>query len=307
VSFRVLAVALAAALLIACRIERPDPASQAAAILHKHPSDFLDQLASLDALAAREADALETAAGTARAVRRPGLLAESLYAYSKRLRPALAALSADSGKPGYDSARIAVLNAFVFDTLGIVPVTDSATLGESVPSLVIERRRGACVGLVLLYLALGRSLDMPLVPVFLPGHIFVRLENPAAGPRSIETLRGGIARSDSFYRETFSLAKRPWYRMGSAKPEQALAALVFNLGNVHLASGNRTAAKEEFRLVEEALPGFPEALGSQGACAMLDGDSGLARDRFRAALAGDSLSGPAQRNLASLDAALPKP
>jgi regulator of sirC expression with transglutaminase-like and TPR domain len=152
-------------------------------------------------------------------------------------------------------------------------------------------------------LALGRSLDLPLVPVFLPGHIFVRLENPATGPRSIETLRGGIARSDSFYRETFSLAKRPWYRLESTKPEQALAALVFNLGNAHLAAGNRTAAEEEFRLVEEALPGFPEALGSRGACAMLDGESGLAREKFRAALAGDSLSEPAQRNLAALDRA----
>jgi hypothetical protein len=292
--------ALAAAFLPACRLEPPDPASQAAAILHKHPSDFLDQLASLDALAAREAKALEP--GSAPPSSRPSLLAESLYSYAKRLRPALSALAADSGKPGYDSARIALLNAFVFDSLGIVPVLDSATLGESVPSLMLESRKGACVGLVLLYLALGRSLDLPLVPVFLPGHIFVRLENPTGGSRSIETLRGGIARSDSFYREAFSLAKRPWYRMESATPGQALAALVFNLGNVHLSAGNRTAAKEEFRLVEEALPGFPEALGSQGARAMMDGEADLAREKFRAALAGDSLSSPALRNLAALDA-----
>src|SRR4051812_42902443 len=57
-----LALAGIAFSLSACRLEKPDPASQAAAILHKHPSDFQDQLVALDALAAREAAELETGA-----------------------------------------------------------------------------------------------------------------------------------------------------------------------------------------------------------------------------------------------------
>ena len=306
--WRLLRAVLPAALVFAaCSLEPPDPASQAAAILHKHPSDFLNQLVSLDALAAREALALEPGESI-----RSGL-AESLYAYTLRLRPALAAVAfADSAAA--DSARIAVLNAFVFDSLGIAPILDSAPLSASVPSLVLSRRKGSCVGLVLLYLALGHSLDLPLVPVFLPGHIAVRY-SPGSGryslgggavpgvrpARNIETLRRGIPRSDSFYRETFSLSKRPWYSLSDARPNQALAALVFNLGNAHRAAGRLDAAREEYRLVEEALPGFPEALRNLGVCLLAGGEKALAREKFLAALMGDSLTEQAYRNLLTLD------
>ncbi len=294
-----IAALAAAALLTGCRLERPDPASQAAAILNKHPSDFPDQLASLDALALREMKFLrsDSAAGkdAAAGVAFPdrSVLAESLYRYSQRLRPALASLTADS-------SRIALLNAFLFDTLAIVPDTVGDDLAASIPTLILQRRRGACVGLTLMYLALGRSLDLPMVPVFLPGHVFVRYLSPRGSPRNIETLRGGIARSDSFYRETFALRKRPWYSLADARPEQALAALVFNLGNAHRAAGDLAAAKAEFGLAENAVPGFPEALGSLGACLLWEGEKAQAREKFLAALKGDSLSQPALINLAVL-------
>jgi regulator of sirC expression with transglutaminase-like and TPR domain len=294
----------AAALILAfgpaaCRLEPPDPASQAAAILHKHPSDFLDQLASLDALAVREVNALGSSAGGGSGEDVRPLLAESLYAYAQRLRPTLAAIP-EAGATS-DSSHIAVLNAFLFDTLRIRPLLDSAPLASSVPSLILARRQGSCVGLVLLYLALGKSLDIPLAPVFLPGHMAVRHVPPGRPARNIETLRGGIARTDSFYREAFSLGKRPWYSLKEAAPEKALAALVFNLGNARRASGDVKSAAEEYRLAEEALPGFPEALGNQGVCFMTDGDKAKAREKFVAALAGDSLAAPALRNLDLLD------
>lgn len=284
-------------------MEPPDPASQAAAILHKHPSDFLDQLASLDALGVREVEILsgksgEPQAGSTAPVR--PLLAESLYAYTLRLRPLMAS-AARPDSAAADSARIAILNAFVFDSLRIVPAPDSAPLAASVPSLVLSRREGSCVGLVLIYLALGRSLGIPLVPVFLPGHIAVRHAPAGRPPRNIETLRKGIARSDSFYRGTFSLGKRPWYSLRDGEPSQALAALVFNLGNARREAGDCKAALEEFRLAEQAIPGFPEAIGSQGVCLMRDADPEPAKERFRTALAGDSLAAPARRNLRLLE------
>jgi regulator of sirC expression with transglutaminase-like and TPR domain len=303
--FAAVAATLAmAASLAACRLEPPDPASEAAAILNKRPSDFIDQLASLDALGAREAALLSAPAGAKAPAFRP-MLAESLYHYAQRLRPALAAITAADAAA--DSARIAVLTAFVFDTLGITPVIDRAPLSASVPSLVLSRKEGSCVGLVLLYLALGRSAGIPLAPVFLPGHIMVRHVPEGRAPRNIETLRRGIPRSDSFYRETFSLGKRPWYSLREAAPEQALAALLFNLGNARREAGDPKIAAEEYRLAEAALPGFPEALGNQGVCLMMDGEKIRAREKFLAALAGDSLSEAALANLKTLqgDASIP--
>lgn len=286
------AISLAAFALPACRIEKPDPASQAAAILHKHPSDFQDQLASLDALAAREASELDPPASPSP---RP-ILAESLYAYRTRLKPAMDAAASDR-------ERLERLHAFFFDSLGIIALDADTALASSVPSLALARRRGSCVALCLLYLALGRSLDLPLAPIFLPGHVALRFRPKEGDPVNIETLRRGIARTDAFYRETFSLGKRPWYSLEDAPPEGALAALLFNMANARRARGDRAAAAEEYRLVAEVLPGFPEALGNQGVCA-LGGDREAAARLFRAAYAGDSLS-PARANLAALGESVP--
>jgi regulator of sirC expression with transglutaminase-like and TPR domain len=278
--------------LSACRLEPPDPASQAAAILRKHPSDFQDQLASLDALAAREVAELEPAAVPAS---RP-ILAESLYAYRLRLKPGLDAAASDR-------ERLDRLHAFFFDSLGLAAVDSDTSLASSVPSLALAQRRGSCVALCLLYLALGRSLDLPLVPIFLPGHVALRFRPREGQPVNIETLRRGIARTDSFYRETFSLGKRPWYSLADGRPEQALAALLFNMANARRTRGDLASAAEEYSLVAEVLPAFPEALGNQGVCA-LGRDRQAAADLFRAAYAGDSLS-PARANLAGLGVSVP--
>lgn len=274
-------------------LERPDPASQAAAILNKRPSGFLDKLTALDALAASEAETAQ--ASTEAGAAMPGgdrnrpTLAESLYAYSTRLRPALEAAPTDS-------AKVEALNTFLFDSLGIVPLLDDSTLAASIPSRVLANRRGGCVGLVLLYLALGQSLDLPLFPVFLPGHVIIRHRSGSL-VRNVETLRRGLARTDSFYRESFSLGKRPWYSLADARPEQALGALVFNLGNFHRSRGNRAASQWEYRLAEESLPGFPEALGNLGAGFLAAGDLDQAGEKLAASLAGDSIADPAWRNL----------
>jgi Transglutaminase-like superfamily len=276
----------------ACRLEKPDPASQAAAILRKHPADFQDQLASLDALAAREAAELEPMAAPAI---RP-ILAESLYAYRTRLKPRMDAA-------GSDRERLEGLHAFLFDSLGIVPLDSDTSLAASVPSLALAHRRGSCVALCLLYLALGRSLDLPLVPIFLPGHVALRFRPREGDAVNVETLRRGIARTDSFYRETFALGKRPWYSLADGRPEQALAALLFNMANARRKGGDPTGAAEEYRLVAEIMPGFPEALGNQGVCA-LGRDREAAARLFREAYAGDSLS-PARANLAAMGESVP--
>jgi regulator of sirC expression with transglutaminase-like and TPR domain len=216
-------------------------------------------------------------------------LAESLHHQALRLEPVLTSASGDS-------ERIVILTAFISDSLGLAPLTDDTTLASSLPSRVLADRKGGCLGLVLLYLALAERLDLPLVPIFLPGHIALRWRGDSLD-RNIETLRGGIARSDSFYRENFFLARRPWYSLADGNPDQALAALVFNLANLHQAQDKVAAAKEEYKLVLDRLPGFPEALGNLGAVLLKLGEMEPARQYLIAALAGDSLGGPARENL----------
>jgi len=68
---------------------------------------------------------------------------------------------------------------------------------------VIDQRRGTCVSLPVLYMALGYRLGYPIRAVTVPGHIFCRWENPATGERfNLEAAgAGGLADyADDYYR-----------------------------------------------------------------------------------------------------------
>ena len=263
--------------LSGCKLERPDPASAAAAILHKHPADFLAALTALDALASTEVGLP------------PVPWVNELYRQSAQLKPLLKSVGSDSEKVG-------ILNAWIFDTLSMAPSSDSTSLSGSLPSRVLTNHKGSCLGLTLLYLAFGQTLGLPLYPVFLPGHIFVRFHS-ASYTCNIETLRHGLARSDAFYRQEFFLNQRPWYTLMDAEPKQGLAALVFNLGNTHRARGDMQYALMEYQLTEEAIPGFPEALSNQGAVLLLLGSLKEAKIKLSEAVKGDSVNNPASINL----------
>lgn len=60
--------------------------------------------------------------------------------------------------------------------------------------IVLLERAGNCVGRTSLYVALGERLDLPLVAVSQPGHVFLRWDDPEA-PFDIELLELGRIRT----------------------------------------------------------------------------------------------------------------
>ncbi len=64
-------------------------------------------------------------------------------------------------------------------------------------SSVMEKRKGVCLGVSILYLSLAQRLDIPLKIVTPPGHIFVRYQ--AEEERNIETTARGIHISSENY------------------------------------------------------------------------------------------------------------
>ena len=57
---------------------------------------------------------------------------------------------------------------------------------------IIDQRRGTCISLPLLYIAIGQRLGYPIRAVALPGHTFCRWDDPEAGERlNIEAANGG--------------------------------------------------------------------------------------------------------------------
>jgi Tfp pilus assembly protein PilF len=79
--------------------------------------------------------------------------------------------------------------------------------------------------------------------------------------------------------------------------------MLFNMANARRARAEWALASGEYRLVAEALPGFPEAIGNRGLCSLRMGDRDAAERDFREAYGADSLS-PARSNLEAMGLSL---
>ncbi len=163
------------------------------------------------------------------------------------------------------------INHVVFGELGFQREIDSNATRFFRLSSVIHDRRGSCLGLGSLYLAIGERIGVALDGILLPGHFFVRTRGP--GQHNVELLRRGESMSDDWYREKYG----PWPGEGSAyfRPLSSteLAAIHwYNRGNDLRSTGHMAAAQAAFAHAVRAFPDFAEALASLGAVQQLRGD-----------------------------------
>ena len=162
------------------------------------------------------------------------------------------------------------INAVVFGELGFEREIDSAATRFFQVSSVISERRGNCLGLAALYLAIGERTGMPLDGVLLPGHFFVRTRG--RGHHNVELLRRGEAMPDDWYQKKYG----PWPEAGSAyfRPvtvTELVAIHWYNRGNDLRASGDIAGAEAAYIRAAQEFSGFAEAHASLGAVQQLRG------------------------------------
>jgi regulator of sirC expression with transglutaminase-like and TPR domain len=114
--------------------------------------------------------------------------------FAGRLRARLAA-----GAAAED--RIIALNEFLFDDLGFSGNADNYyDPRNSYLNEVIDRRRGIPITLSVLYMEIGRRIELPLEGVSFPGHFLVRLPM-RGGTLVLDPFSGGKPQSESELRE----------------------------------------------------------------------------------------------------------
>ena len=162
------------------------------------------------------------------------------------------------------------INAVVFGELGFEREIDSGATRYFQIASVLSQRRGSCLGLGALYLAIAERIGAPLDGILLPGHFFVRTRG--AGAHNVELLRRGEAMPDDWYRKKYG----PWPGAGSAydRPVTAteLAAIhSYNRGNDLRKTGDLAAAEQAYARAAREFPAFAEAHASLGAVRQLRG------------------------------------
>ena len=174
------------------------------------------------------------------------------------------------------------INSVVFGELGFEREIESTASRFFQLSSVLGDRRGSCLGLGALYLAIGERIGVPLDGILLPGHFFVRTRGP--GGHNVELLRRGEAMPDEWYRKKY----RPWPENRSAYFRPVTVSELgsihwYNRGNDLRAAGDLGAAEQAFARAAQEFPGFAEAHASLGAAQQRRGAFAEAEASYRAA------------------------
>jgi len=174
------------------------------------------------------------------------------------------------------------INAVVFGEFKFEREIESTASRFFQLSSVLGDRRGSCLGLGALYLAIGERIGVPLDGILLPGHFFVRTRGP--GRHNVELLRRGETMPDEWYRKKYG----PWPDTDSAyfRPvtvSELGAIHWYNRGNDLRAAGDIDAAERAYARAAQEFPGFAEAYANLGAAEQRRGAFAEAEASYHAA------------------------
>ena len=216
--------------------------------------------------------------------------AELAWTETELARIAEQVQSATRRNVGHDP--VAAMRETIFDRLGFTREVDDTDLRFVLLPSVLRSRRGSCVGLGTLYLAVAELLSLRAEGVMRPGHFFVRFREGPEG-RNVELLRKGEELPDVWYDTRFPIP-------GGTAPEygrplslaEVLAVVDYDIGNERRRQGRLAEARRAYERAAQNFPDFAEAQASLGATLHLLGDLDAAERHYRAAhLANSNLPG----------------
>jgi len=192
----------------------------------------------------------------------PDILAAALHAETTPLSAAdidhlLAEVDAEAdsirpASPTTPAQLLAALNRHFFGPDGFTALQDLTTPENTSVAAVLENRRGTCMGLAIVYLALAERLGLSAHAVATPVHLFMRVELPD-GPRNVELLEEGRELPDDIYRRRNRISE------SSIERGVFLRDLTNDEVIAHLLSNQGIALSRENRL-DDALARYDRAL-----------------------------------------------
>jgi len=154
---------------------------------------------------------------------------------------------------------VAVINEYLFDELGFGSVSEANDPNDLFMHSVMDRKRGYCLSLSILYLSLGERLGLPLYGVVVPGHFFVRYDDGQMRFNIETTSKGGYA-DDEHYINKFKVPKdNDSIYMVNLNKIQTLGCFFNNLGNSYNEVGDTEQAMLALERAVEINPSLAES------------------------------------------------
>ncbi len=134
------------------------------------------------------------------------------------------------------------------------------------PSRVLERRQGYCVGIAALYLLIAEQLDLPIYTVATPSHVFLRYDDGTTRI-NIETLQGGANVPEEQYIREQKIPRKSIRRgifMHNLTTDEFLAQVHSNLGVIYSERKDYVRAALQYERALDLDAHFPAALYNYG-------------------------------------------
>ena len=167
-------------------------------------------------------------------------------------------LRAKAVPPNYKA--IAVINEYLFDEMRFTSVKEATNPSHLFLHSVLDKKRGHCLSLSILYLSLAERLGLPLYGVVVPGHFFVRYDDGRVRFNIETTSKGGTA-SDEHYIKKFKVLETlddSIYMVNLNKME-TLGCFFNNLGNSYSDIGDIEPALIALERAIEINPSLAES------------------------------------------------
>ncbi|MCX5638389.1 MAG: tetratricopeptide repeat protein [Planctomycetota bacterium] len=160
---------------------------------------------------------------------------------------------------------IPLINKYLFDECLFQPISEAIDPNDLFLHSVLDKKRGYCLSLSILYLSLAERLGLPLYGVVVPGHFFVRYDDGRVR-FNIETTGKGSRAPDEYYVNKFKVPQghNSSIYMRNLNKIQTLGCLFNNLGNVYSDIGNYELALLALVRAVEINPTLSESRSNLG-------------------------------------------
>lgn len=124
------------------------------------------------------------------------------------------------------------------------------------PLRLLETRKSGCMGLAWLAMMVAEARGIPLEPILLPGHVFLRYAPAGVPPVNLELNRRGYSYTDEEYREKYRDGNWTGLEFKPLTPAQFTGLAAFDMGNLYLQSEPPRALRW-YRLAGDLFPEYP--------------------------------------------------
>jgi len=171
--------------------------------------------------------------------------------------------------------KVKFLKDIIFSIRSVSFDSSSLDIYNLFPHTVWKNRRGSCLGTSLLMLIVAEKMELPVYPVLLPGHLFLRYVD---GDTSInmEPNRRGYTYSDSAYRVKYNVEPGSRYNLQPVKDAELKAVWLYSLGSIYMNKKAYSRAACLYKLSLSLMPNYAEAMGNLGLSYFYLGQDSLA-------------------------------